>query len=271
MPLSAPGRLTPSGQLASSAAPVGAGTCDGGAPPPGSGWLAVWIIHGLRVLEIIKMNGNKKLIKNFPNCFQVSLMGNRQPSLFPAPKSGGFTRLGAGQEGSRNSSGQVLLRLPELFQRRATSGVGRFSSSCRRLLLGRLPSVTLDFGAVGWREGTHPPPTQAGCSLCHGNTHPPGADHAGNLSAPRVWAAAKRSRCVRFAPLRGRLAAWRLLVAEAAAPDSHRTAGSGRNLNRPRRPEFVERLRPEVWRACAGVARGARTAGSAGRRGAHRA
>lgn len=64
------------------------------------------------------MNGNKKLIKNFPNCFQVSLIGNRQPSLFPAPKSGGFTRLGAGQEGPRNSSGQVLLELPELFQRR---------------------------------------------------------------------------------------------------------------------------------------------------------
>lgn len=64
------------------------GTCDADARPPHSGWLALWIIHGLRVLEINKMNDNKKLIKNFLNCCQVSLMGNSLGWLHPWKPAG---------------------------------------------------------------------------------------------------------------------------------------------------------------------------------------
>lgn len=123
----------------------------------------------MRVLEIIKMNGNKKLIKNFPNCFQVSLMGNRQPSLFPAPKSGGSTRLGAGQDGPRNSSGQVFLGLPELFRKRPRRSpasppavYGSVDSAARLRTLGRWVGSrgpALPYPRQGARFATekHPP------------------------------------------------------------------------------------------------------------------
>lgn len=60
-----------------------------GARAHSSGWLALWIIHGLRLLEINKMNDNKKLIKNFTNCFHVIVIGGgggRRP-LFPPPRN----------------------------------------------------------------------------------------------------------------------------------------------------------------------------------------
>lgn len=199
-----------------------------------------------------------------------SKLDREQAALpFPRPQIWWIYKAGRGPGRASKLERPSVPRTPGAISE-ATSEVSRFSSS--RLRLGRLRCVTSDFGAVGWQQGTRPPPPQAGCSLCHGKTPTHPAPTRRVISAPQECEPQSNDRvCVRCAPLRGRLAAWSVLVEEAAAPDSDRTAGSGRDLTRPRRPEFVDRRRPEVWRACAGVARGARTAGSAGRRGAHRA
>lgn len=287
------GLAHPSGQRASSG-PSRPGICSGGARARAAAALALvcfWIIHGLRLLEINIMNGNKKLIKNFPNCFQVRLMGHRQPSLSPTPKSGGPTGLGSGWEGSGALSGPALL-WPRERLRVQPRGAAAFppAAAVRRQPLSparlrtsgrwgwRVPFQTTggaDWVRIGSQEGTRPPSTRAGCFLCRGE-HPPTRGRLRRESqVPRARALAERQRCARSAPLRRRpeirgpaeassCRRPQLLTAGETATGGRAPAGTWPGGGGP---ELVNSPRPGFPGACAGVEGGAWAAGSAGRRG----
>lgn len=160
----------PPGQQAGSAAQAGPGTCGGGARPPRSGWLAFWIIHGLRVLKINKMNDNKKLIKNFRNCCQVHLTGDGQPSS-PSRKVGGSVGRGAVREEPRNWSGRALLGLRELFWRRPRGTASSPPAAAVCSSLGS-PAWLRTPGRAGWRVRFKPPAEQIGTEFEPGGDPP---------------------------------------------------------------------------------------------------
>lgn len=160
------------------------------------------------------MNDNKELIKNFPNCFQVSLMGHRQPSLPASPKSGGPAGPGSGWEGSGKLRLRELLRVqprgaaafpPAAAVRRSPLSPARLRTPGR--LGWRLPFQTT--GRADWvricsQEGD--PPSLNPCRvLSLPWEHPPIRGRPRRESqTPRARALAERQRGARCAPLRRR-------------------------------------------------------------------
>lgn len=114
--------------------------------------------------------------------FPSKLDGEQAALPFPRPQIWWIYKAGRGPGRASKLERPSVPRTPGAISE-ATSEVSRFSSS--RLRLGRLRCVTSDFGAVGWQQGTRPPPPQAGCSLCHGKTPTHPAPTTRVISAPQ--------------------------------------------------------------------------------------
>lgn len=207
------------------------------------------------------MNDNKKLIKNFPNCFQVSWMERRLPSLGPTLKSGGPTGLALAGKGPGSPSAQRSSDSGEPMRvqpRGAAAGPPAAAARGQPLSPARLRT----WGRWGWRV---PFQTAGGadwvrlCSQDDGD--PPSLRRCRVLSLPRGTpthsgpstqgipdpkssslgrATAVCSVCAPSPPSpRDARPGGGFSLPQAAAPhrwrDGHRRAGSGRDLTRPRR------------------------------------